>query len=276
MRDSLLLILSIVTCGLLMTSKASAVDALPEWMAGDWCTHEGDEPGEEHWLPARGGLMLGTNRTVVPHDKTRFEFLRIEQVDGVATYFGQPDGVSATAFKRTDGGSEWIRFENPTHDYPRRIEYRRHGHRLHAEIGGPGKDGKALVIGTDFSRCASAEQAAESLIHSLFAAFNRHDVGAMAALYTPDAVLMSSDFTVPRHGRDGVRKTYTELFAQLPQVRDEVKTLVINGDQAAVSFVSRWSASDTTPSGQVDIATFFTFREGRIASDTTYFDVPAP
>jgi hypothetical protein len=68
----------------------------------------------------------------------------------------------------------------------------------------------------------------EKIIRSLFAAFNRHDVDGLAALYAPDAYLMSSDFSEPRHGPDGVRKTYSELFSQLPQIHDEVKTLIIS------------------------------------------------
>ena len=63
----------------------------------------------------------------------------------------------------------------------------------------------------------------ERTIRSLFAAFNRHDVEGLAALYAPDAYLMSSDFSAPRGGPTGVRKTYSELFSQLPQVHDEVK-----------------------------------------------------
>jgi ketosteroid isomerase-like protein len=111
----------------------------------------------------------------------------------------------------------------------------------------------------------------ENVIRSLFDAFNRHDVKGLAALYAPNAYLMSSDFSEPRHGPDGVRKTYSELFSQLPQIRDEVKTLIVRGDDAAVEFVSTWAAKGNMPAGKLSIATFFKFKEGKIISDISYF-----
>jgi ketosteroid isomerase-like protein len=110
-----------------------------------------------------------------------------------------------------------------------------------------------------------------NVIRSLFDAFNRHDVEGLAALYAPNAYLMSSDFSEPRHGPDGVRKTYSELFSQLPQIHDEVKTLIVREDDAAVEFVSTWAAKGNMPAGKLAIATFFKFKEGKIISDISYF-----
>jgi Domain of unknown function (DUF6265) len=126
-----------------------------DWMEGDWCGSSGDERIEEHWLPAHGGLRLGVARTLEGPRTSAFEFLRIEVVDGVATYIAQPGGAPPTAFKRTAGGDNWIRFENLQHDFPKRIEYRRTGNALHAEIAGPGKDGRETVIPFDFAVCQS-------------------------------------------------------------------------------------------------------------------------
>jgi uncharacterized protein (TIGR02246 family) len=126
----------------------------------------------------------------------------------------------------------------------------------------------SAVADSSFDRGASNER----LIRSLFDAFNRHDVEGLATLYAPDAYLMSSDFSAPRRGPEGVRKTYSELFAQLPQIRDEVKTLIVKGDEAAVEFVSTWNTGENTPAGKLEIATFFKFKNGRIVSDVTYFN----
>ena len=120
----------------------------------------------------------------------------------------------------------------------------------------------------------SSRDGNEQIIRSLFAAFNRHDVGGLAARYAPDAYLMSSDFSEPRHGPKGVRKTYSELFSQLPQVHDEVKTVIVKGDEAAVEFLSTWSANGDMPAGKLAIATFFKFKNGKIVSDISYFNVP--
>lgn len=134
-------------------AKDAAPAGLPDWISGHWCSRNGAEQSEEYWLTTAGGLMMGMSRTVAPGHETQFEYMRIELVDGVPTFLAQPGGRAATAFKRTDGGSEWVRFENLAHDFPQRIEYRRNGDALRAEITGPGKDGAELRIPFEFKRC---------------------------------------------------------------------------------------------------------------------------
>ena len=57
------------------------------------------------------------------------------------------------AVKLTQSPDSSARFENPQHDFPQRIEYRRTGHALHAEIAGP-RQGKERVIAFDYELCA--------------------------------------------------------------------------------------------------------------------------
>jgi hypothetical protein len=139
----------------LLIGVAGAADppASLDWMGGHWCTGPGEEMVEEFWLPPHGGVAIGLSRTRTTDVTTAFEYLRIVDVDGVPIYIAQPGGRPPTAFKRTSGGESWIRFENPEHDFPQRIEYRREGDALHAEVAGPGEDGEELVISFDFRRC---------------------------------------------------------------------------------------------------------------------------
>jgi hypothetical protein len=122
-------------------------------MSGRWC---GGSPGdsiEEYWMPPHGGVLLGLGRTIKGDRTAGFEYMRIVRVDGVPTFIGQPNGVPPTSFRKTDGGADWIRFENPDHDFPKRVEYRRRGAGLHAEVSGPGRDGKPRVIPYDYQPC---------------------------------------------------------------------------------------------------------------------------
>lgn len=134
-----------------------AAQTLPGWLAGSWCSAAGAaELSEEVWLAPSAGLMLGMSRTVVAGNARRlqFEFLRIELQDGVPTYVAQPQGRPPVAFKQAQAGDTSVSFENPAHDFPQRIAYRRDADgRLHAEIAGPGRDGKERVIGFDFTAC---------------------------------------------------------------------------------------------------------------------------
>ena len=79
--------------------------------------------------------------------------MRIETRDGATHYIAIHDGQPPTPFKLTASGADWARFENPQHDFPKRVEYRRVSSGLHAEIAGPDKNGKEAVIPFDFRRC---------------------------------------------------------------------------------------------------------------------------
>ena len=140
-----------------LIGSAKAEDANPslDWMAGHWCVDMGGDTVEELWLPPHGGVMVGLGRTRNAERTTGFEYLRIADFDGVQSFIAQPGGRPPTSFRRTAGGEDWVRFENPDHDFPQRIEYRREGEVLHAEVAGPGEDGEEAVIGFDYSPCSS-------------------------------------------------------------------------------------------------------------------------
>lgn len=123
------------------------------WLGGRWCGGTGDERVEEVWLDSTGGQLLGLSRTTKNGQLASFEFLRIGEFDGVATYFAQPGGRPPTGFSRSAVGEAWGRFENRAHDFPQRIEYRREGDVLHVEVAGPGEGGKEMVMGFDYTRC---------------------------------------------------------------------------------------------------------------------------
>jgi len=98
--------------------------------------------------------MLGMSRTVAGEKTVEFEYLRIEQrADGIY-YVAHPKArCPGTDFKLTRASATEAVFENPQHDFPRRVEYRRTPTGLHAEIAGPGRDGKERVIPFEYRRC---------------------------------------------------------------------------------------------------------------------------
>ncbi|HEU4778552.1 MAG TPA: DUF6265 family protein [Steroidobacteraceae bacterium] len=133
-------------------ADSPAADALG-WLSGQWCKESGGEFTEEHWLAPRGDVMLGVGRTIAGGKTKSFEFMRIEHRDGGTYYLAQPQGSKPTPFRMTESGAHWARFENPQHDFPKRVEYRLTPGGLHAEIAGPGKDGKERVIPFDYRSC---------------------------------------------------------------------------------------------------------------------------
>ena len=76
-------------------------------------------------VPA-GGSMLGMSRTVAGDRTVEFEFLRIEQRGETIYYVASPKGrCPGTDFKLTRVAVQEAVFENPEHDFPKRIVYRK-------------------------------------------------------------------------------------------------------------------------------------------------------
>lgn len=118
----------------LTAAGSSGGVALPEWLAGHWCSADGPR-GQicENWQQAAGGTMLGTSQTVKGGQTVAFEFLRITLDGDAAVYLPQPGGKPPVPFRAVAGG-EGVTFVNAAHDYPQRIHYRATGDTLTAEI----------------------------------------------------------------------------------------------------------------------------------------------
>jgi hypothetical protein len=112
-----------------------------------------------------------------------------------------------------------------------------------------------------------------ALVDRLFEAFNRHDTAALQSLYRPDAVLTASDFCEPRTGRD-VARTYAALFSEFPDIRDQVVTVLIQGDRAAVRFVS--SSHIEGKAFHVELMTLLRFKLDCAANAPRMFQTCSP
>lgn len=109
-----------------MPAPAKAQIGDVAWLAGAWVGSRGTNGAvsiEERWSPVKGGAMLATSRTVSRERMSAFEFLRIVERDGSLVYIAQPNGAQPTEFVLTELGATRAVFENPRHDYPKRIEY---------------------------------------------------------------------------------------------------------------------------------------------------------
>lgn len=106
------------------------------WIAGDWQTAPGGRGQiEEHWTAAAGGSMMGVSRTVAGDKTVEFEYLRIEQRAEGIYYVAHPKArCPGTDFKLTRASATEAVFENPEHDFPKRIIYRKTDNGLTAII----------------------------------------------------------------------------------------------------------------------------------------------
>lgn len=108
-----------------MPTPAKAVIGDLAWLSGAWVgTRSTGATNEERWSPPLGGAMLAVSRSVNTSGKMfAFEYLRIVEREGGLVYIAQPGGKTPTEFTLTELTKTRAVFENPRHDYPKRIAY---------------------------------------------------------------------------------------------------------------------------------------------------------
>jgi Domain of unknown function (DUF6265) len=126
LKNSVLVILFILFLNISASTQTPTLADLA-WITGGWQTEPGGKRQiEEHWTGAAGATMMGMSRTVAGEKTVEFEYLRIEQrADGIY-YVAHPKArCPATDFKLTRASANEAVFENPQHDFPKRIIYRK-------------------------------------------------------------------------------------------------------------------------------------------------------
>jgi Domain of unknown function (DUF6265) len=123
------------------------------WLEGCWRGQVNQREFREHWLPPRGGLMIGAGHTVASGKTQEYEYLRLEpRVDGI--YYiniAMAPGKQETAYRlvdrKMDREDEIFTFANPEQDFPQTISYRHNsGGWLFATVEGKIEGTKRQVI----------------------------------------------------------------------------------------------------------------------------------
>jgi len=151
LQAGLIVLMALMALGQDQTSKPR-IEAL-DWIAGCWTLASAQATTEEHWMRPAGGTMLGMSRTVRGGKTTEYEFLQIRETTNGLEYVAKPSGQTEATFpvKTIEAGA--VVFENPTHDFPQRIIYRKTGEKTAtARIEGT-RNGQLRGIDFPFQRC---------------------------------------------------------------------------------------------------------------------------
>ena len=97
------------------------------WLAGCCEQAAGPRLVEEQWTRPRGGLMLGVGRTVRGDTLVEDEQTRIFERGGRLVFGANPSGQASAEFESIEVSDSSVTFENPAHDFPQRVMYRRRG-----------------------------------------------------------------------------------------------------------------------------------------------------
>ncbi|WP_162054648.1 nuclear transport factor 2 family protein [Pontibacter pamirensis] len=112
------------------------------------------------------------------------------------------------------------------------------------------------------------------LVNQYFAHFNNHDWEKMAEMYTETAAFKDPSLGqgIVMQTREQTIQKYSELSEVFPDLNDRVIQVYPSGDKhVIVEFVS----SGTAPDGsefELPICTIFSFENGKISKDFTYYD----
>ena len=116
-------------------------------------------------------------------------------------------------------------------------------------------------------------------------AINRHDAGAFAALYAPNAVVQDPQYPQPLEGRDAIHKDISEFMRAFPDLRVELRSVIENGNGYASEGMFRGTHSGplVTPDGErpptgklfeFGGSAFYTLdAQGRILEERRYYDL---
>jgi hypothetical protein len=132
-----------------------ASSPLPVWMAGCWAGERAGQRFDERWVVADAATLLAVAHTTKNGRMTAFEFLRVVARNGKAVYVAQPGGAPPTEFTATTMTATRVVFENPSHDFPKRVTYERLGaDRLTASVDGGAASGQRLEFAMSRRACA--------------------------------------------------------------------------------------------------------------------------
>ena len=122
---SVLILAPLVLLAAPLAAQSSAIDRAG-WLAGCWELRTPTRLTIEMWMPPAGGMMLGASRTTMGERVREFEQLRLVTHGDTLVYHASPSGQAPTDFRSVLPivAGELV-FENPAHDFPQRIRYRR-------------------------------------------------------------------------------------------------------------------------------------------------------
>jgi len=122
-----------------LAAPNNAAASFLAWMSGSWITESSGGWTEERWSSPRAGVSLGTGLSGRGNRAESFDFMRIAADDaGKISFWGSPQGATPVPFALVSATRNELVFENPSHDFPTRVVYRREGDVLTATISGPG------------------------------------------------------------------------------------------------------------------------------------------
>ncbi len=145
-----------LTLGAARMAPAADCHALKHltWLLGSWRAEAGTRVISEHWAAVSTETWegFGETRAAAPGGEAagavvESESLRLVEMAGEVFYIAKvAHNLLPAAFRLGECGEGYAVFENPDHDFPRRIAYRLDGGRLIVEVSDGEVGGKGFTL----------------------------------------------------------------------------------------------------------------------------------
>lgn len=135
-----LFILIALLASLQVTAQSSLTKL--EWLLGNWnrTNAKSGRTGIEIWEKISDSEFIGKGINLRGTDTTFVEKLKIISRDNKIFYVADvPENREPVLFEATSTATNTVTFENPKHDFPKKISYELDGSKLKATISGDGK-----------------------------------------------------------------------------------------------------------------------------------------
>jgi hypothetical protein len=141
----------------LATASAQSAPSLAsaQWLVGCWTRPEA-RGGQtvERWMAPEANGMFGSSRMIRGDTVRSYELLYLTAAKGKLSYVAHLANQLPTAFHATIANDTLLVFEDPEHDFPKEVRYRKvNADSIVATIAGP-RNGQRVEIPTAFKRTA--------------------------------------------------------------------------------------------------------------------------
>jgi ketosteroid isomerase-like protein len=193
-----------VTSSAESSSELSPALAKLAWWLGDW---EGAH-GSEHWIAASGAVFgVGLLKD------GSFDVMVIDDSDGPGKpngrlrLYAMPGGTKSVEFAGATFGATTAKFENPEHDFPKWIDYRREGDALAAVVGGGDQEERFAFERVAMPRAPELEAADRAFSD----ATGQRGLAGWVAAFEDHGAMITARGRV--EGRDQIGQAMEELLA---------------------------------------------------------------
>ena len=123
----LVLVLGVASPSFAQSGPSAHRIASVAWLTGCLEMRRGSRVVEEQRMPERAGTMIGMGRSVGARGLDDYELTVIQQEGDRLLYVAHPRRQPTATFVAIAATADSVLFENPEHDYPQRVGYRRIG-----------------------------------------------------------------------------------------------------------------------------------------------------